>query len=223
MSSTTTRRTQGRSTLRVQVSRHRQRSRSPDPTIIWSSTFSTEPGPGGLTPSPIPLQSSLSKRSKRRENQNPANSSSIYNSSRGNQNEMDTGTGPVARGDKSKAKPLNSKNRSTTHQSTEMHSSARTAVQGKRDRDRSLVRGESSRSSKPTTSAESNEAENDLQLTGSIAVAQYMRLQNEAEKLREVRSHHVMIGAIYFGFTHLHSNYNGQRRQLRSKVRLLMS
>ena len=199
MNSTTTRRTQTRSTPRAHISRRRQRSRSPDPAIIRPSTLSTQPD-RRLSPSPIPLQSTLARRSKKRENQNPVNSSTIYNSTRSNQNEMDIG--PVAGGDKSKAKALNSKSRSATYQSTENLSSARTAVvQGRRDRDRSLTRGESGRSSKPASSAEPIEADYNPQFTGAIAVAQYMRLQNEVDKLREVHSHHVMIDAIYFGFT----------------------
>lgn len=219
--SSATRRTQTRPTSRAHVPRRRQRSRSPDPEIIMSTTLSTQPG-GGLAPSPIPLQNTLAKRSKKRENQNPANSSSVYNSSRGNRNEMDIG--PVARGDKSKVKSLGSKNRNVTHQSTETIPSARVAaVQGRRDRDRSLTRGEPGRSSKPTSSVEPTETDDGPQLTGPIAVAQYMRLQNEVENLREVRSYHVMIDTIRFGFTHRHSNYNGRRRQSRNRVRLLMS
>lgn len=218
--SSTARRTQARSNSRVHVPRRRQRSCSPEPAIIWSSTLSTEPG-GGLAPSPASLQNQLVKRSKKRENQNPANSSSIYNSSRGNENEMDTG--PVARGDKSKVKPLSSKNRSTTYQGTEMLSSTRTSVQGRRDRDRTLTCGEPVRSSKTTSPVEPIEVDDDPQLNGPIAVAQYTRLQNEIEKLREVRSHNVMIDAIYVGFTRSHSNYNGRRRQSRSKAKLLTS
>src|ERR1700679_2451756 len=101
--STTTRRTQTRSTPRAHMSRRRPRSRSPDPIIARPSTLSAELG-GGLAPSSATLQNALSKRSKRRENQNPTNSSSIHNSSRGNQNEVDTNS--VSRGDKSKAKSL---------------------------------------------------------------------------------------------------------------------
>lgn len=188
------RRTQGGSTLRQQAPRRRRRSRSPDSTTIRSST--TEPG-GGQVPSPVPLQNTLSKRSKRRENKNLADTSSSHNHSRGNQNDADTG--PVARGDKSRVhKPLNSKTRQTINQSIELLPSARAAVPGRRERDRSLTRGESARSLKRTPSVEPIEVDQDLQFTGAIAVAQYTRLQNEVEKLKEVCSKHVMIGAIQF-------------------------
>ena len=211
---------QARSTPRLPAPRRRQRSRSPDPAAI-RSTLSTEPGSGQIPPS-IPLQSAPVKRSKKRENQNPANTSSNHNPSRGNQNDADAGL--VARGDKSKIhRPPSSKNRQTINQSTETPSSTRTAVPGRRDRDRSLTRGESARSSKQTSSVDPAEAGDDPRLSGPIAVAQYIRLQNEVEKLREVRSKHVMIDAIYFRFTHSHSNYNGRRRQLRSRARLSMS
>lgn len=216
-----TRRTQGRSTHRQHTPRRRQRSRSPDPATIRSSTLSNEPG-GGQVPSTIPLQSTLVKRSKKRENQNPANASSNHNPSRGNQN--DTDAVPVARGDKSKVnKPPSSRTRHAINQSTETQSSARTVVSGRRERDRSLTRGESVRSSKRTSSVEPTEADDDPQLTGPIAVAQYARLLNEVEKLREVGPKHVMISKNYFGLTHPHRNGNGRRRQSRSKARSSMS
>ena len=95
----------------------------------------------------------------------------------------------MARGDKSKAhKTANLRNRHTTNQSTEPLSSTRTAAPGRRDGDRSLTRGESARSSKRTPSEEPIEVDQDPQFTGAIAVAQYTRLQNDVEKLREVRS-----------------------------------
>ena len=192
--SSTARRTQGRSTLRLPMPRRRQRSRSPDSTTIRSSTLSTELG-GGQTPLPTPLQSTLARRSKKRENQYPANASSNHNHPRGNQNDADAG--PVARGDKSKVhKSLNSKTRHTINQSAESSSSTRTSVSGRRDRDRSLTRGESARSSKRTPSVEPIEVDEDPQFTGAIAVAQYMRLQGEVEKLREVRSKNVTIDWI---------------------------
>jgi len=208
--SSAARRTQARSTPRLHAPRRRQQSRSPDPTTMIPSTLAAEPG-GGQVPSLIPLQSTLVKRSKKRENQNPANTSSNYNPSHGNQNEVDTS--PVARGDKSKVhKSLSSRNRHTTNQSTETPASPRTAVPGRRDRDRSFTNGEPVRSSKPTSSVEPIEPDDDCQLTGPIAVAQYTRLQNEVEKLREVRCKHVMTNTICLRFTHLHSNYNGRRR-----------
>ena len=211
------RRMQARSTPRPQMPRRRQRSRSPDPTTIGSSTLSTDSS-GGQVPSPMPLQSALAKRSKKRENQNSTNAPSSQNHSRGTHN--DTDAGPVARGDRSKGhRSLSSKNRHTINQSTETPSSARTAVPGRRDRDRSLTRGESARSSKRTPSVEPIEVDQDHQFTGAIAVAQYTRLQSEVEKLREVRSKHVMIGTLSFRLTHAYSNYNGRRRQLKSKAR----
>jgi len=183
---------QARSTLRLQTPRRRQRSRSPDPTTIRSSIILSTDLSGGQVPSPTPPQSTLSKRSKKRENQNPAHASSSHNQSRGHQNDIDAG--PVARGDKSRInKPPNSKNRHIVNQSTEALSSTRTAVPGRRDKDRSLTRGESIRSSKRTPSVEPIEVDEDPHLTGPIAVAQYTRLQSEVEKLREVRSKHVMI------------------------------
>jgi hypothetical protein len=219
--SSAARRTQTRSTLRPHAPRRRQQSRSPDPTTIIPSTLSTEPG-GEQVPSLMPLQSAPVKRSKKRENQNPANTSSNHSSSRGSQNDIDTGL--VARGDKSKVhKSLNSRNRPITNQSTETLPSSRTPVPGRRDRDRSFTSGESVRSSKQTSSAEPIEADNDTQFTGPIAFAQYTRLQNEVEKLREVCRKHVMIDVMYLRFTHPDSNYNGRRRQLRSKARLSMS
>ena len=197
--SSTARRIQPRSTPRLHAPRRRQRSRSPDPTTIRSPTLSTEPG--GQTSSPIPLQSILVRRSKKRENQSPANASSNHNQSRSNQNDAEAG--PVVQGDKSKVhKSLSSKNRHAINQSTETLSSTRTVVPGRRDRDRLLTGGESARSSKRTSSVEPTEADEDPQLTGAIAVAQYTRLQSEVEKLREVRSKHVMIDPIYFRFTH---------------------
>ena len=219
--SSAARRMQPRSTLRLQTPRRRQRSRSPDPTTLRSSTLPTDLT-GGQFPSPTPLQNTFVKRSKKRENQNPANASSSHNHSRGYQN--DTDTGPVARGDKSKPhKPPSSKNRHTVNQSTETLSSTRTVIPGRRDRDRSLTRGESGRSSKRTPSLEPTEVDEDPQLTGPIAVAQYTRLQTEVEKLREVRSKHVMIDTTQFQFTHAYSNYSGRRRQLKSKARSSMS
>lgn len=183
--SSTARRMQARSTSRLHVPHRRQQSHSPDPTTIISSALSTELG-GGEEPSLIPLQSTLVKRSKKRENQNPANTSSNHNSSRGNPNDIDTG--PVARGDKSKVhKSLSSRTRHITNQSAETLSSSRTAVPARRGRDRSFTSGEPVRSSKRTSSVEPIEADDDPQLTGPIAVAQYTRLQNEVEKLREVR------------------------------------
>lgn len=202
------------------MSRRRQRSRSPDPIIARPSTLPTELGGGPAHPTAT-LQNALSKRSKRRENQNPTNSSSIHNPSRGNQNEVDTNS--VSRGDKSKAKSLNSKIRNATHQSTETLSSTRTAVQGRRDRDRSLTHGEPGRSSKPASPVELIETDDDPQFTGPIAIAQYMRLQNEVEKLREVGCNHLAIDTTYFGFTHSHSNTNGRRRQSTNKARLSMN
>jgi hypothetical protein len=189
--SSTTRRTQTRSTPRAHIPRRRPRSRSPDPTPVWLSTLSTGLG-GGQASSPTPLQTGFIKRSRKRENQIPATSASNHNSSRGHQNELNIA--PVARGDKSKVKPLSSKSRHTTNQSTDALSSTRTAVPGRRDRDRSLTRGESGRSSRQTSSVEPIEAGGDPQLTGPIAVAQYTRLQNEVEKSREARPQHVMIG-----------------------------
>ena len=182
---------QGRSTFRQQTPRRRQRSRSPDSITTRSSALSTEPG-GGQVPSPFPLQNTLSRRSKRRENQNPANPFSDHHHSRGNQNDTDVGL--VARGDKSKVhKSLNSKTRHAVNQSAETLPSARTAAPGRRDRDRSLTRGETVRSSKRTPSIEPTEVDEDPQFTGVIAVAQYTRLQSEVEKLREVRSEHATI------------------------------
>ena len=214
--SSTARRTQARSTLRLQTPRRRQRSRSPDPTTIRSSTILPTDLSGGQVPSPTPPQSTFTKRSKRRENQNPTNATSSHNHSRGHHNDVDAG--PVARGDKSKVnKPPNSKNRYIVNQSTEAVPSTRTAAPGRRDRDRSLTRGESIRSSKQTPSVEPTEVDEDPHLTGPIAVAQYTRLQGEVEKLREVRSKHVMIDT--FRFTHAHSNCNARKRQLRSKAR----
>ena len=196
--SSVARRMQARSLHRQQMPRRRQRSRSPDFTTIRSFPLFTEPS--GQAPSPSPLQSTLSKRSKRRENQNPANASSNHSHSRGNQNDADAG--PVARGDKSKAhKSTTSRNRHNINQSTETLSSTRTTVPGRRDRDRSLTRGESVRSSKRASSTEPIEVDDDTQLTGPIAVAQYTRLQNEVEKLREVRPKHVMIDWIQSRFT----------------------
>jgi len=215
--SSASRRMQARSTLRLPPPRRRQRSRSPDPTTIRSSILPTDLS-GGPVPSPTLPQSTFVRRSKKRENQNPANASSSQNHHRGNQN--DTDAGPVARGDKSKVhKSLSSKNRQTVNQSTDPLSSTRTAAPGRRDRDRSLTRGESARSSKRTPSVEPIEVDEDPQLTGPIAVAQYARLQGEVERLREVRSKHVMTDTIQFRFTHSHSNYNGRRRRLRSKAR----
>lgn len=208
--SSAARRMQARSTPRLHASHRRQQSRSPDPTTMISPTLAAEPG-GGQVPSLISLQSTLVKRSKKRENQNPANTSSNRNPSHGNQNDVDIG--PVARGDKSKVhKSLSSRNRHTANQSTETPTSFRTAVPGRRDRDRSFTNGEPVRSSKPTSSVEPIEPDDDSQLTGPIAVAQYTRLQNEVEKLREVRWKHVMIDMIYLRLTHPHSNYNGRRR-----------
>jgi len=219
--SSTARRMQARSALRLHTPRRRQRSPSPDPVTIRSPALSTEPG-GDQAPTPTPLQATLVKRSKKRENQNPASTSSNHNFSRGNRN--DTDSGPVARGDKSKVhKSLSSKNRHNNNQSIETPSSIRTVAPGRRDRDRSLTRGESVRSSKRTSSVEPIEADDDPQLTGPIAVAQYTRLQNEVEKLREVRFKHVMIDPICLRFTHVYSNYNARRRQSRSRVRSLMS
>jgi len=210
---------QARSTLRLQTPRRRQRSRSPDPTTIRSSIILSTDLTGGLVPSPTTPQSTFAKRSKKRENQNPANASSSHNHSRGHQNDIDAG--PMARGDKSKVnKPPNSKNRHIVNQNTEGPSSARTAVPGRRDRDRSLTRGESIRSSKRTPSVESIEVDEDPHLTGPIAAAQYTRLQSEVEKLREVCSKHVMIGTI---LTRARSNYNGRKRQLKSRARSSMS
>ena len=211
---------QARPTPRVHIPYRRQRSRSPDPIVTGSSTLFSELD-GGQAPPPTPVHNKYSKRSKKRENQYPGNSSSTHNHSRGSQNDADAG--PVARGDKPKVKSMSSKHRHTTNQSTETSSSARTAIQGRRDRDRSLTRGESSRSSKQTPTVEPIDAADDPQLTGPIAVAHYMRLQIEVEKLREVGSKHVMIGTIRFGFTHLHSNYKGQRRQSISKAKSSMS
>jgi len=188
--SSAARRTQARSTSRLHAPRRSQQSRSPDPTTVISSPLYTEPG-GGQVPSLIPPQSILAKRSKKRENQNPANTSSNYNSSHINRNDPDIG--PVARGDKSKVhKPLSSRNRHIANQSTETLSSSRTAVSGRRDRDRSFASGESVRPSKRTSSVEPIETDDDTQLTGPIAVAQYARLQNEVEKLREVRCERVI-------------------------------
>lgn len=147
-----------------------------------SSTLSTEPG-GGQAPSPVPLQGTLAKRSKKRENQNPGNSSSGRNTTRGSPYDADVD--PVARGDKSKVKSLSSRTRQPINQSTDSLSSTRTVVPGRRERDRSLTRGESVRSSKRTPSVEPIEADGDPLFTGSIAVAQYARLQIEVEKLRE--------------------------------------
>ena len=217
----TARRTQARSTPRAHVPRRRQRSRSPDSAITRSSTLSTEPG-GGQSVSSVPLQNTLSKRSKRRENQNPANSSG-HNLTRGHLNDEDDG--PVARCDKSKAKSLSSRNRHTVNQNTDTQPSSRGAVLGRRDRDRSLTRGESSKPSKGTSSVEPIGASDDHQLTGPLALAQYARLQDEAEKLRDVRSQHIriMIATIHFVFTRSHSNYNGRKRQSRNRARLSMS
>ena len=149
-----------------------------------SSTLSTEPG-GGQAHSPVPLQSTLAKRSKKRENQNPANSSS-RNATR--VNPYDADVDPAARGDKSKVKSLSSRTRQPINQSTDSLSSTRTVVPGRRERDRSLAQGEPGRSSKRTPSVEPTGADDDPLLTGPIAFAQYARLQIEVEKLREVRS-----------------------------------
>lgn len=194
--SSATRRMQARSTLRLHTPRRRQRSRSPDYSAIRSPTLFTDLGSSQVSP-PIPLQNAPVRRSKKRENQIHANSSSSHNPSRGSQNDADVGT--VARGDKSRVhKSLGSKNRHTINQSTETLSSTRTAVPGRRDRDRPHNSGESARSSKRTPSVEPTEADDDPQLTGPIAVAQYTRLQNEVEKLREVRPKHVMIDPFIY-------------------------
>ena len=182
---------QARSTLRIHTTRRRQRSRSPDSTATRSSTLFTDLG--GVS-SPSPLQNALLRRSKKRENQIHANSS--FGPLRGSQNDADIGA--VARGDKSRVhKSLGSRNRHTANQSTETLSSTRTVVPGRRDRDRSHNGGESARSSKRTPSVEPTEVDKDPQLTGPIAVAQYTRLQNEVEKLREVRPKHVMIDSTH--------------------------
>jgi hypothetical protein len=203
--SSAARRMQARPAPRVTAPRRRQRSRSPDPVITRSSTLSTEPG--GCQATLTPLQATVVKRSKKRENQNSATSSSNHNPSRGHQNDADPG--PVARGDKSKAKSLSSKSRHAIDQSTESMSSGRTVVSGRRERDRSLTRGD--RSSKRASSVEPIEADGDLQLTGPIAAAQYTRLQSEVEKLREVRFQPVVISAIYSWLTRSHSKGSGRR------------